>query len=39
VDAGTDADAWTSRFSEFFSVIMTVDAIKAEDVCVLLLAF
>jgi hypothetical protein len=38
VVAGTDADARTSCLSEFFSVILTMDAIQAKQVCVLFLA-
>ena len=38
VVAGTDADARTSCLSEFFSVILTMDAIQARHICVLLLA-
>ena len=36
VVAGTDADARTSCLSEFFSVILTMDAIQAKHICVLL---
>jgi hypothetical protein len=38
VVVGTDADARTSCLSEFFSVILTMDAIQAKHICVLLLA-
>ena len=38
VVAGTDTDARTSCLSEFFSVILTMDAIQAKHICVLLLA-